>query len=78
MEGALESEVTARAAELVDISIDIGRVGHAVKDVHERTTAVREGVSKTAEEKLWECETLQTLKSRKARWTAMQEVCVAF
>lgn len=66
--------MTARAAELVDASIDIGRVGHAVKDVHKHTTAVRERVFTSAEDKLWEHDTLQTLKSRKARWTSIQLV----
>ena len=68
--------MTARAPELVDVSIDIGGVGHAVRDLHERTAAVREGVFKSAEDKLWECEALQTLKLRKSRWKAMQEVWV--
>lgn len=75
MEAALEAEVSARAAELVDVSLDISRVGRAVQEVHKHTTAIREQVTKSADDKLWELETLQTLKLRKARWTSMQQVC---
>jgi hypothetical protein len=70
----LGAEVTARATELVDVSLDIGWIGRAVKSVHERTTDVCEKVSRSAEDKRWEHETLQTLKLRKARWNSMQQV----
>lgn len=66
--------MVARATELVDVSLDIGRVRHAVKNVHKHTTTAREQVSKCAEDKLWEHESLQTLKLRKARWTSMRQV----
>lgn len=74
VESALEAEVNARATELVDVSVDISRLGQAVKGLHSRALSIRGTVEANAQAKLWERDQLQLLKARKARWKEMQQV----
>lgn len=78
MDSALETEVVQRATELLDVSVDVGKLGTALRGLNDHAKSVWESISAHKQQLEWEGTTVSRLKRRKEHLKALKQVFAQF
>lgn len=75
VDNALEAEVVQRATELLDVSVDVGKLGTTLTDAHHQLSSIKESVLAHKKELEWEGTTVTRLRRRKEHMQSLEQVC---
>lgn len=71
----MEAEVVERATDLLEVSVDVSRLGSGLKGLHDHVTTVRESVQIQKQQLHGERSTVNLLRRRKHRLRDLKQAC---